>query len=172
MPLYSLMIATEPLPPAFWQEVGWQGHETFGDGRHLIIYAMRTADDRIAIGGRGAPYHFGSRVLDSFDREPAVFAALREVTRELFPALGTARFTHTWGGPIGVPRDWFSSVGLDKTQAWAGQALRRRRRLDHQPRRPHAVRPHRRQRQATSPTWRGWAITRRSGSLSRCVGWR
>jgi len=122
MPLYSLMIATEPLPPAFWQEVGWQGHETFGDGRHLIIYAMRTADDRIAIGGRGAPYHFGSRVLDSFDREPAVFAALHEVTRELFPALGAARVTHTWGGPIGVPRDWFSSVGLDKTQgmAWAG----------------------------------------------------
>ena len=122
MPLYSLMIATEPLPPAFWQEVGWDGHETFGDGRHLIIYTMRTADDRIAIGGRGAPYHFGSRVLDSFDRDPSVFAALREVTRELFPALGDARFTHAWGGPVGVPRDWFSSVGFDKAQGmgWAG----------------------------------------------------
>ena len=30
------------------------------DGRHLIIYGQRTADDRIAFGGRGAPYHFGS----------------------------------------------------------------------------------------------------------------
>ncbi|MDQ4026793.1 MAG: FAD-binding oxidoreductase, partial [Actinomycetota bacterium] len=50
MPLYSLMIATEPLPPSFWDEVGWTNKETINDGRHLIIYAQRTADDRIAIG--------------------------------------------------------------------------------------------------------------------------
>ena len=57
-PVYSLMIATEPLPARVWDEIGWAGRETLNDGRHLIIYAQRTADDRIAFGGRGAPYHF------------------------------------------------------------------------------------------------------------------
>jgi len=121
-PLYSLMIATEPLPERFWNEVGWAGRETFSDGRHLIIYGQRTADDRIAFGGRGAPYHFGSRVRDGFDRDPATFAELHRVLQSLFPALDGVKITHQWGGPLGVPRDWYSSVGFEATTglAWAG----------------------------------------------------
>ena len=121
-PLYSLMIATEPLPESFWASVGWNERETFSDGRHLIIYGQRTADDRIAFGGRGAPYHFGSRVSDGFDRDPATFAELQRVLESLFPALAGTRITHQWGGPLGVPRDWYSSVGFDVTTglAWAG----------------------------------------------------
>jgi glycine/D-amino acid oxidase-like deaminating enzyme len=121
-PIYSLMIATAPLPAAFWDEVGWEAQETFADGRHLVIYGQRTADDRIAFGGRGAPYHFGSAVRDGFDREPEVFAELRRILEELFPALAGVDVTHAWGGPLGVPRDWYSSVGIDRTTglAWAG----------------------------------------------------
>ncbi len=119
MPLYSLMVVTEPLPQSFWDEVGWEGYETFADGRHLIIYAQRTADDRIAIGGRGAPYHFASRIEDPFDREPQVFDELRRVIENLWPAIGTARTTHEWGGPLGVPRDWYSSVGFDRDAGFA-----------------------------------------------------
>jgi glycine/D-amino acid oxidase-like deaminating enzyme len=121
-PVYSLMIATEPLPPSFWSAVGWRERETLSDGRHLIIYAQRTADDRIAFGGRGAPYHFGSRVEPRFDREPRVFAELHRALVELFPAAGEAEITHRWGGPLGIPRDWFSSVGYDCAagKAWAG----------------------------------------------------
>ncbi|HEU4480280.1 MAG TPA: FAD-binding oxidoreductase [Actinomycetota bacterium] len=122
MPLYSLMIATEPLPGSFWDEVGWSDMETFTDGRHLLIYAQRTADDRIALGGRGAPYHFGSRVDPSFDREPAVFDELQRVLATLWPAAREATVTHRWGGPLAVPRDWYSSVGFDRASgiAWAG----------------------------------------------------
>ncbi len=122
VPLYSLMIATEPLPTSFWDAVGWSGRETVTDGRHMLIYAQRTQDDRIAIGGRGAPYHFGSRIEDLFDREPRVFASLRDVVKSLWPQIGAFQVTHTWGGPLGVPRDWHSSVGLDKDTgiAWAG----------------------------------------------------
>lgn len=121
-PLYSLMIATEPLPPSFWERVGWAGAETITDGRHLLIYAQRTADDRIAFGGRGAPYHFGSRVSDRFDVEPKVFAELEKVLVGLWPDAAGARVTHRWGGVLGVPRDWYSSVGLDRATglAWAG----------------------------------------------------
>ncbi|HEV2756099.1 MAG TPA: FAD-dependent oxidoreductase [Actinomycetota bacterium] len=113
-PLYSLMVVTEPLPESFWREAGWDGAETVTDGRHLLIYAQRTADDRIAFGGRGAPYHFGSRVSDRFDREPKVFAELERVLGQLWPGAAHAAITHRWGGVLGVPRDWFSSVSLDR----------------------------------------------------------
>lgn len=121
-PVYSLMVATEPLPPSFWDGAGLADGETFADGRHLIVYGQRTSDDRLAFGGRGAPYHFGSRVDAGYDRDPGVFAALRATLTELFPALRDHAFTHAWGGPLGIPRDWHAGVGLDEGTgvAWAG----------------------------------------------------
>jgi len=120
-PVYSLMVATAPLPVSFWDRVGLVERETFTDYRHLIIYGQRTVDGRLAFGGRGAPYHFGSRVRPEYDREPRVFAALREALADLFPG-AELPVEHTWGGPLGVPRDWYASVGLDRTRglAWAG----------------------------------------------------
>ncbi len=122
LPLYSLMIATEPLPERLWEEVGWSRGETLNDGRHLLIYAQRTADGRIAFGGRGAPYHFGSRITEHFDRDPSVFHALEDALHELIPQTRGVAITHRWGGPIGVARDWFPSVGIDRAAgvAWAG----------------------------------------------------
>jgi glycine/D-amino acid oxidase-like deaminating enzyme len=122
VPVYSLMVATEPLSAAFWSRAGLESRATFADHRHMIIYGQRTADDRIAFGGRGAPYHFGSAISASFDSEPAVHAVLRRTLAELFPEVADARFTHAWGGPLGIPRDWYSSVGLDRATglAWAG----------------------------------------------------
>jgi glycine/D-amino acid oxidase-like deaminating enzyme len=121
-PVYSLMLATEPLPSALWDRIGLRARETFNDGRHLIIYGQRTADDRIAFGGRGAPYHFGSSIRPEFDRVPAVFGELRRVLIELFPQVADYAITHTWGGVLGVPRDWYASVGLDPMTGlgWAG----------------------------------------------------
>jgi glycine/D-amino acid oxidase-like deaminating enzyme len=51
-----------------------------------------------------------------------VFAALRRTLWSLFPQLGDAAVTHRWGGAVGVPRDWYPSVGYDRAQgvAWAG----------------------------------------------------
>lgn len=122
LPIYSLMIATEPLSAACWDEIGWSGAETLTDGRRLFVYAQRTADGRIAFGGRGAPYHFGSRVEPRFDRDPKTFAALHDALVEMFPGVAGAAITHRWGGPLGVPRDWESSVGLspDRRIGWAG----------------------------------------------------
>jgi glycine/D-amino acid oxidase-like deaminating enzyme len=121
-PVYSLMIATEPLPAAVWDEIGLAGRPTFGDLRHLIIYGQRTADGRLAFGGRGAPYHLGSRVRPSYDRAPAVFSALRQTLAALFPALREVPVSHQWGGPLAIPRDWCASVGLDRQTGigWAG----------------------------------------------------
>jgi glycine/D-amino acid oxidase-like deaminating enzyme len=117
-PVYSLMLATTPLPRSFWNQVGLHRRQTFSDFRHLIVYGQRTEDDRLAFGGRGAPYHFGSRVRPEYDRRPAVFDKLHESLRELFPALSDVdhEVSHTWGGPLGVPRDWCPSVGFDREQ--------------------------------------------------------
>jgi glycine/D-amino acid oxidase-like deaminating enzyme len=122
IPLYSLMIATEPLSAAAWDEIGLRRRETFADLRHLRIYGQRTADDRFAFGGRGAPYHFASRTRPSFDRDRRVHSALREVLVDLFPVVADYEVTHEWGGALAVPRDWHASVGLDRRSglAWAG----------------------------------------------------
>lgn len=121
-PVYSLMIATEPLPDEVWSRIGLADRETFNDHRHLVIYGQRTADGRLAFGGRGAPYHFGSDVRPEHDRDPGTFAALRQVLVDLLPEVREAAVTHTWGGPLGIPRDWCASVGLDRRTglAWAG----------------------------------------------------
>ncbi len=122
VPVYSLIVATEPLSPEVWDEIGLAQRETFSDHRHLIIYGQRTADDRLVFGGRGAPYHLRSRISPAFDRDPRVFAALHATLLDLFPVLAGTRFTHAWGGPLGIPRDWCASVGLDRGTglAWAG----------------------------------------------------
>jgi glycine/D-amino acid oxidase-like deaminating enzyme len=121
-PVYSLIIATEPLTAAQWDEIGLRERETFTDFRHLIIYGQRTADGRMVFGGRGAPYHFASRIRPSFDANATVFAALERTLHELFPMLAGTPITHRWGGPLGIARDWHASVGLDRTTglAWAG----------------------------------------------------
>ena len=113
LPLYSLMIATEPLPDAVWDELGIADGQTFTDFRHLIVYGQRTADGRIAFGGRGAPYHFGSAIRPEYDRVPRVLRHLETALREIFPQLPAFEVTHAWGGPLGVPRDWHASVTFD-----------------------------------------------------------
>jgi glycine/D-amino acid oxidase-like deaminating enzyme len=122
VPVYSLMIATEPLPEAFWSEARMETRPTFADLRNMVIYGQRTADDRLAFGGRGAPYHYGSKIAPRFDLDARVFDDLHATLRSLFPALGDAAVTHRWGGAVGVPRDWYPSVGLDRDTgiAWAG----------------------------------------------------
>jgi glycine/D-amino acid oxidase-like deaminating enzyme len=121
-PVYSLIIATEPLPDAVWGEIGLRERETWSDHRHVIVYGQRTADGRMVFGGRGAPYHLGSRVRPDYDRVPRVFADLERTLLELFPVLRGRAITHRWGGPLGIARDWHASVGLDPATglAWAG----------------------------------------------------
>jgi glycine/D-amino acid oxidase-like deaminating enzyme len=122
VPVYSLVVATEPLPAGFWERAGLAAGETFSDERHLLVYGQRTADGRIVFGGRGAPYHFGSRVEPEFDRVERVFAALRRSLVGLFPDVASHGFTHAWGGPLAIARDWTASVGLDvgTGRGWAG----------------------------------------------------
>jgi glycine/D-amino acid oxidase-like deaminating enzyme len=122
LPLYSLMVATEPLGDDVWAELGWEGRELVSDIRHLFFYAQRTTDDRIAIGGRGAPYRLGSPIDEEHERNADVRTRLVRTLHRHFPAARRAAITHHWGGPLGVPRDWCMSVSYDRGSGmgWAG----------------------------------------------------
>ena len=112
-PVYSLMVATAPLQQSLWDEIGLADAETFSEMRHVIVYGQRSMDDRLVFGGRGAPYHFGSSIKPEFDSVATVFANLRRSLTNLLPATEGVDFTHAWGGPLGISRDWHPSVGYD-----------------------------------------------------------
>ena len=122
LPMNSSMVVTEPLPAAAWQEIGWDGFETLSDQAHAYMYAQRTADGRIALGGRGVPYRFGSATDHLGATDPGTASALGEVLRRMFPAAASARLEHAWCGVLGVPRDWCASVSYDAASGlgWAG----------------------------------------------------
>jgi glycine/D-amino acid oxidase-like deaminating enzyme len=119
LPIYSLIVLTEPLSETHWAEIGWQGRECLASFRLTVDYLTRTADGRILFGGRGAPYHFGSGIADAFDRDEATHEMLRRMAREWFPCLAGVRFTHAWGGPVGIPRDWTPTISLDRSAGLA-----------------------------------------------------
>lgn len=122
LPMNSSMIATEPLSPEAWRQIGWDGRDVLGDFAHVYMYAQRTADDRIAFGGRGVPYRFGSRVDSDGRTQERTIAALTALLRDFFPAAADVPIAHAWSGVLGVPRDWSAAVGLDAATGlgWAG----------------------------------------------------
>lgn len=119
VPLYSLMVATEPLDDAVFDEIGLDGRPTFADDRYAVIYGQRTEDNRIAFGGRGVPYVFGSRITPKIERHEPTHALVERTLVELFPALADARITHRWGGVLGAPRNFTPSVNFDPVTGMA-----------------------------------------------------
>jgi len=122
VPMNSSMIITRPLSHAQWEQIGWSGQELMSDGAHVYAYLQRTADGRIAIGGRGVPYRFGSRTDRDGATARATVRSLHAQLAAMFPAAASAEVEHAWSGVLGVPRDWCASVGCDPRSglAWAG----------------------------------------------------
>jgi len=116
IPLYSYMVATEPLSNDTWRDIGWDARETLAEGRLMVTYAQRTADGRIAFGGRGAGYRYASRIAGRFDADDTVARRIVATLHELFPATRGAQITHHWGGPLAVPRDWHPSVVVNRAE--------------------------------------------------------
>jgi glycine/D-amino acid oxidase-like deaminating enzyme len=119
LPIYSLIVLTEPLSEEQWAQIGWEGRECVASNRYTVDYLSRTADGRILFGGRGAPYHYGSRIEDEYDKHDPTHETLRRTAREWFPAIEGARFTHAWGGPLAMPRDWMPTMSYDPAQGVA-----------------------------------------------------
>ncbi|MDH6196888.1 glycine/D-amino acid oxidase-like deaminating enzyme [Mycobacterium frederiksbergense] len=115
LPMNSSMVVTEPLPDSVLQQVGWRGAELLGDHAHGYMYAQRTADNRIALGGRGIPYRYGSALDHRGATQQWTIEALVALVRDMFPATRDVPITHAWCGVLGVPRDWTATVDFDRT---------------------------------------------------------
>ena len=113
LPMYSLISLTEPLTEAQWATIGWRDCDSLASCRLTVDYLTRTADSRILFGSRGAPYVFGSRISDEQDRHEPTHSLVHRLVVDWFPSLRGIGFTHDWGGPVGVPRDWMPTVSFD-----------------------------------------------------------
>jgi glycine/D-amino acid oxidase-like deaminating enzyme len=114
VPVNSSMIATHVLTDAEWAHIGWRGLECLSDAAHTFIYAQRTADGRIAIGGRGNPYRFASGTGGDGRTPAATVQLLADRLHTYFPEV-QFRVEHAWSGVLGVSRDWCTSVRFDPT---------------------------------------------------------
>jgi len=122
LPVNSAQIATAPLPQSVWDQIGWQGHEIFGDFANAYCYCQRTREGRITVGARGVPYRYGSAIDQSGTPDDETIRRLIAILRRHFPAAREVPVDHAWCGVIGVPRDWCATVGLDPATGigWAG----------------------------------------------------
>jgi|TARA_B100001094_G_scaffold108670_1_gene104573 glycine/D-amino acid oxidase-like deaminating enzyme len=115
LPVYSQMIATEPLDDSQMSNIGLEDRPTFNDGRYIVIYGQRTSDNRIAFGGQGKPpYLFGSKIDSSIESNFQSHQVVWENLVRLLPQLREVAITHRWGGTLAIPRNWLPSVRFDK----------------------------------------------------------
>jgi glycine/D-amino acid oxidase-like deaminating enzyme len=116
LPLNSAMIVTDPLGDERWNEIGWEQAEPVGDLAHAYMYAQRTADGRIALGGRGVPYRFGSRTDRWGATQSATIEQLTTILHAMFPAAVGVTIDQAWCGVLGVRRDWTPTVHFDRAE--------------------------------------------------------
>ncbi|CAB4596306.1 MAG: FAD-dependent oxidoreductase [Actinobacteria bacterium] len=122
IPLYSLMVATEPIAEKLWDQIGLSNGESFAEASHLVTYGQRTGDNRLAVGGRGAPYLFGSLMRSAAENNSRIHDQIIAMVRTWFPPLANTHFTHRWGGAVSVTRDWqpFANFNQVTGEAKAG----------------------------------------------------
>jgi len=113
VPMYTYIILTEPLDDELYGQVGWTRREGIEDKRQLVHYMRLTADNRILLGGRDAPYYFGNKTEGKQSHEK-IFRGLEEDLRGMFPMLKETRITHRWGGPVAITLAFVPSFGYYK----------------------------------------------------------
>ncbi len=121
IPVHSMMIATEPLSAQQLEQTGFRSRYLFNNPDHITTYGQLTADGRIAFGCRGS-YLFGAQIKDHFDPTDSEFELVWQTLLKFFPSLSDSRFTHAWGGAMGVSRTLRPAVCFDRERrfGWAG----------------------------------------------------
>ncbi len=115
LPLHSHVIATAPLPPDAWAQLGWDAWDAFADDLDRIAYACRTPGDRLLFGGGGNPaysYRFGGTPVFPDGERRRHWAFLRDAMLRYVPALATAPIEQRWTGPIAITLDRVCTMGV------------------------------------------------------------
>lgn len=109
-PIYTYVIATEPLNKRQWEAIGWQNRQGISDFRVLFNYMIRSADGRIIIGGSDSKYYPNDIIAPGNNK--SVSQDIIKDLLETFPPLEGIRVDHAWGGPTAYTRDSAPSVGV------------------------------------------------------------
>lgn len=129
IPLLAPMAVTTPLSEKAWADIGWAGHECVSDAAHRYFYSVRTADGRIAFGGDGMVYRYGSRVDDGRGMATTKMRQALDALREDLFGAHDVQLEHVWCGPVAVPRDFTPTVLFDpatgqaEASGYVGQGL-------------------------------------------------
>ncbi|BAV75445.1 FAD dependent oxidoreductase [Pseudomonas chlororaphis subsp. aurantiaca] len=113
LPVQSLLVATEPLPAATWDEIGLSQGQAFSESSRQVTYGQRTADNRLVFGARGG-YQFAGKLRHDFDLTRSEVELRRYLFSELFPQLKNVRITHSWGGNLGMSRHFRPHMLCDR----------------------------------------------------------
>lgn len=113
LPVQSLIVATEPLPAATWAEIGLDRGQAFSEASRQVTYGQRSKDDRLIFGARGG-YQFGGKLRHDFNLSSDEVELRRYLFSELFPQLKNVKITHSWGGNLGMSRNFHPHMLCDR----------------------------------------------------------
>ena len=118
LPVQSLIVATEPLSAATWEEIGLSRGQAFSESSRQVTYGQRTADNRLIFGARGG-YQFAGKLRHDFDLTRSEIELRRYLFGELFPQLRNVQITHGWGGNLGMSRHFKPHMLCDQASGVA-----------------------------------------------------
>jgi glycine/D-amino acid oxidase-like deaminating enzyme len=110
LPVNGYMSATEPLSEAQMRSIGWAGRQGLFDTRTTggFMYLRLSTDNRIVFGEGGVMPYDGSPSPGNYQ---PVIDKMRRSLLVTFPQLEGVRFTHAWGGTLGITKDGMPSIG-------------------------------------------------------------
>jgi gamma-glutamylputrescine oxidase len=109
-PIYTYIVATEPLSQLQWEAIGWQNRQGLADLRMMFNYSVRSSDGRIVMGGSDAKYYDNDRLAPGNNK--SVSQNIVEDLTATFPSLEGIGIEHAWGGPMGISLSRGPSVGV------------------------------------------------------------
>ncbi|MCB0375249.1 MAG: FAD-dependent oxidoreductase [Sinomicrobium sp.] len=123
IPVYSYVLATEPLSSAQMASVGWKGRQGAFDAGNRFHYFRLTADNRIVWGGWLANHFKNNGMGEQYEQLIEPYRLLSDHFFETFPQLeGTVKFSHSWAGPLGATSRFSAAFGkkYGGKMVWAG----------------------------------------------------
>ena len=109
-PVWTHMIATEPLRQEQQEAIGWKGGQGVYDCLQQLHYFRLALDGRVCFGG-GTPAVTTASELDDGPSE-GIWKDLERRLAAYFPPLGGIRIEDRWKGPISVCADMAPAIGF------------------------------------------------------------
>jgi glycine/D-amino acid oxidase-like deaminating enzyme len=115
VPLFSHLIATEPLDRRRWEEIGWGARVGgFSDDLDRLSYGGLTERGELVFGGgSNAAYGYGFGGATALaSPPPRAFGAIEATLRRYLPKTEGVRVAHRWTGPIALTMSRVCTMGV------------------------------------------------------------